>query len=98
MDVRFGGIIAIERIQGNLKSLKEELAMAKRAKNHLKAQLEGKIRDNYRCQICGSTILAEGHHIIDHQYGGRGDKDNIVTLCNSCHKKVHSGKLDIYVF
>ena len=70
----------------------------KRENSHLKAQKNGKIRDGYRCQICGSTVKTEGHHIIDYQYGGRGASDNIVTLCHSCHQKVHKGELDICFF
>jgi len=70
----------------------------KRDSSHLRAQRDGKIRDGYRCQICGSTDHAEGHHIIDHQYGGRGVADNIVTLCHKCHKDVHKGRLDICFF
>ena len=73
--------------------------MSKKRENiHLKAQKDGKRRDNYRCQICGSTDHAEGHHIIDYQYGGPGTKDNIVTLCHECHKKVHKGEFDICFF
>jgi len=77
---------------------KEDSMSKKREKNHLFAQKAGKIRDGYRCQICGSTDHAEGHHIVDYQYGGRGDKDNIVTLCHKCHKEVHRGNLDICFF
>lgn len=29
------------------------------------------------------------HHIIQLQYGGINCKKNIVSLCNSCHSKVH---------
>lgn len=73
--------------------------MSKRRESvHLKAQRDGKIRDGYRCQICGSTDHTEGHHIIEYHNGGRGDRDNIVTLCHKCHSKVHGGGLDIYFF
>ncbi len=60
---------------------------------HVRAQKEGKIRDGYVCQICGSRYCAEGHHVIDYQFGGAPDKNNIVTLCRNCHKKVHGGKV-----
>jgi len=45
-------------------------------------------RDNYTCQLCGST---EGPMIADHIKPHRGDndlfwdKDNLITLCKNCH-------------
>ena len=57
-----------------------------------------KERDMYTCQICGGTLNPEGHHIIDFQYGGLSDKDNIVTLCNEHHKKVHKNQINIIKF
>lgn len=72
--------------------------MTKRNSAHLRAQKEGKERDGYVCQICGSKNHVEGHHIVDYQYGGKASADNIVTLCHDCHKDVHRGKLDIMIF
>ena len=43
--------------------------MAKRDNSHYRVQRQGKIRDHNICQVCGSTIAPEGHHIIDYQYG-----------------------------
>lgn len=71
---------------------------AKRSSEHQRAQRGGKERDLRTCQICGSTQNPEGHHIINHQYGGSADVDNIVTLCHVCHKEVHRGNLDIIKF
>lgn len=39
--------------------------MAKRSSEHIKAQRQGKERDNYTCQICGSTDRVHGHHLLD---------------------------------
>ena len=72
--------------------------MAQRSSNHIKAQRQGRERDNNVCQICGSSDRVEGHHIIDHQYGGAADKDNIISLCHEHHEKVHKGKIDIDKF
>lgn len=46
------------------------------------------------CQLCGSTYQLHRHHI---RYGGLdGGRltyiGNIIVLCESCHKKVHSNK------
>lgn len=72
--------------------------MEKRGYEHIRAQKEGRVRDEYTCQVCGSTEGTQGHHIIDYQFGGAADEDNIVTLCEECHQKVHSGKIDLMLF
>lgn len=69
--------------------------MATRERAHCLAQKKGKERDLYTCQVCGSKEQVEGHHILDYQYGGAADIDNIVTLCRNCHKKVHKGVINI---
>ena len=70
----------------------------KRSYEHIHVQKEGKIRDGFTCQVCGSKERVEGHHIIDHQFLGAAIVDNIISLCHSCHKSVHSGKLNIFKF
>lgn len=72
--------------------------MSKRSAEHNRAQRQGKERDLFTCQICGSRINVEGHHIIDYQFGGAANTDNIVALCKACHLKVHQGKIDIIKF
>lgn len=72
--------------------------MAKRSSAHVRAQKAGKIRDNYICQACGSGNKVEGHHIIDHQFMGAANADNIISLCSKCHDNVHRGRLDILKF
>ncbi len=71
--------------------------MGKRDASHVRAQKEARIRDGGICQICGSRNHPEGHHVQDYQFGGRANTDNMVTLCRDCHKKVHRGKMDIFV-
>lgn len=72
--------------------------MEKRDSRHYMAQKMGKARDLGACQICGSKCSPEGHHIIDYQFGGAADADNIITLCQKCHKQVHRGMIDIVKF
>ncbi len=72
--------------------------MAKRSNEHIRAQRAGKDRDLHTCQVCGSTEKVQGHHIVDVQYGGSPNADNIVTLCDEHHKKVHSGKISVIKF
>lgn len=71
--------------------------MAKnRSSAHTKAQRAGRERDRNRCQICGSKNHVEGHHIVDHQFGGAANVDNIITLCHKHHRDVHKGSIDIF--
>ena len=51
-------------------------------------------RDNYTCQCCGKkNIRLEVHHIIYRSYGGTNDEDNLITLCEDCHDKLHNDEL-----
>ena len=57
-------------------------------------------RDNYTCQICGSTERPQVVHHIKRvgsfQQPEQAHKlSNLVTLCRSCHLKVHRGKLEL---
>ena len=51
-----------------------------RSSAHTKAQRAGRERDRNRCQVCGSKDHVEGHHIVDHQFGGAASVDNIIAL------------------
>ena len=49
-------------------------------------------RDGYTCQCCGKkNCRLEVHHIIFRSNGGTDDEENLITLCEDCHKKVHDG-------
>lgn len=51
-------------------------------------------RDSYTCQICGAkNTRLEVHHIVYRSKGGTDDEDNLITLCESCHKKIHTGEI-----
>lgn len=53
-------------------------------------------RDSYTCQICGAKhIRLEVHHIVYRSKGGTNDEDNLITLCETCHKKVHKGEINV---
>ncbi len=64
------------------------------------------MRDDYQCQQCRKkkTCYAEislthnplqVHHIISREAGGKDTITNLITLCHSCHEKVHQGKIEI---
>lgn len=50
-------------------------------------------RDRGCCVNCGCYV-PEGtkpHHVIFKSHGGGDTENNLVTLCNICHYKVHHG-------
>ncbi len=54
-------------------------------------------RDNYTCQCCRGKhkdSKLEVHHIIYRSQGGSDEADNLITLCHTCHKAVHDGKIN----
>ena len=53
-------------------------------------------RDNYTCQCCGKKhVRLEVHHIIFRSLGGSDELDNLITLCEKCHKALHDGKITL---
>ena len=51
-------------------------------------------RDNYMCQCCGKkNCRLEVYHIKFRSSGGTDDENNLITLCEDCHKKVHKGTI-----
>jgi hypothetical protein len=53
-------------------------------------------RDDYTCQHCRIKDDLHAHHIVDYKLEGKKkdtnlmfDVDNGLTLCNSCHAKLH---------
>ena len=53
-------------------------------------------RDNYKCQCCGKKNCGlQVHHIKFRSNGGSDDLENLITLCEDCHKAVHACKIEI---
>lgn len=51
-------------------------------------------RDNHTCQCCKTKKgTLHAHHIIYRSKGGADTLDNLITLCEECHKKLHKGEL-----
>ena len=55
-----------------------------------------KYRDGYKCRACGKGKKdgkkLEVHHIIRKADGGTDVPENVVTLCEDCHKAHHRGE------
>lgn len=52
------------------------------------------IRDNFSCTECGSKINPHVHHIqkLSEVPSLSMDIDNGMTLCSTCHRKVHAAR------
>lgn len=54
------------------------------------------MRDEYKCVKCGSTKALSVHHKDGKGRGYKGkidnSLDNLETLCNKCHQKLHGWK------
>ena len=63
-----------------------------------------KVRDKYisahplceECEKRGRYVLANlVHHILPIADGGSNDEDNLMSLCTSCHEKIHRRGHDV---
>lgn len=57
-------------------------------------------RDGYACQCCGAhgttkkAVKLHVHHLESRKIGGDAP-DNLITLCEDCHKSYHAGKIQL---
>ena len=57
-------------------------------------------RDDYTCQCCKGKrkdSKFEVHHIVYRSHGGSNEANNLITLCRTCHKKIHSGDIKLNI-
>ena len=56
-------------------------------------------RDNHECQCChgkSKDKILEVHHIESRKTGGDAP-NNLITLCSTCHKKLHKGEINLKI-
>jgi len=46
-------------------------------------------RDDWRCQVCGRCENLEVHHQDFRSHQGSDNDENLITLCNPCHRAAH---------
>jgi 5-methylcytosine-specific restriction endonuclease McrA len=46
-------------------------------------------RDGWRCQSCGTMANLEVHHKQFRSQTGDDSEENLITLCDQCHKLIH---------
>lgn len=44
-------------------------------------------RDQERCIFCGNPYAMPNAHFISRAQGGLGIEENVLTLCNGCHRR-----------
>jgi 5-methylcytosine-specific restriction endonuclease McrA len=53
-------------------------------------------RDHHSCAECGVGGMLHLHHVRPLSQGGTNKLDNIVLLCEHCHKEAHGGRIFRY--
>lgn len=53
------------------------------------------LRDGFKCRHCGFRGNLHAHHIVYRSHQGPNEENNLITLCNSCHRGIHDGKLKL---
>jgi 5-methylcytosine-specific restriction endonuclease McrA len=49
-------------------------------------------RDGWRCQGCGATQQLQVHHLQFRSHSGDDSEENLITLCDHCHKLAHDNQ------
>lgn len=51
-------------------------------------------RDDHTCQGCSAKgVELHVHHIVPLGAGGTNSRRNLITLCDTCHGRIHGGPL-----
>lgn len=54
-------------------------------------------RDGQKCRLCGSARITKGWLVVHHIDGFKSNHDpsNLITLCKSCHLRIHRNHVDL---
>jgi len=53
-------------------------------------------RDSHTCRNCkAKKVEIQVHHIVFRSNNGSDKEDNLISLCEECHKKLHKGKIKL---
>ena len=50
-------------------------------------------RDKYQCSMCGTGMNLRVHHVRYPDVLGEESDDDLITVCDSCHEKIHNADL-----
>ncbi len=71
-----------------------------RTRNELPKKCKEEViqRDGNKCRVCGKEQSLSIHHILPHSLNGLDSPENLMQLCQECHKKVSKkDPLDILI-
>lgn len=58
-------------------------------------QEQARLRDNYRCVVCGFDLTTDVHHITPRKQGGTDGFSNLITLCPNHHRLADLGIINV---
>ena len=79
----------IDHTQNELTMFKWRKAEYLSSKEWKLKRIQVKERDNYACQLCGTTKDLHVHHMSGYDQIPNEPIDCLITLCNVCHKTEH---------
>ena len=90
--------IAVEDVQVDVARLNDHTLRGSRYQDPTRLdenlRLACLMRDGYACQQCGKKhIRLEAHHVFFREHVGKDTLENLLTLCEVCHHKLHEGKI-----
>lgn len=47
-------------------------------------------RDGWQCRMCGMSLNLRAHHTSYDRFDKDGELDDLVTLCDTCHMRLHA--------
>jgi hypothetical protein len=62
----------------------------KEVTRYIRAEVNRKLmeRSSGMCECCGTDIKVDRHHIHRFSEGGKSNIDNLICLCQTCHKQI----------
>src|SRR6266571_1766413 len=94
--------MVIEDVQVDLARLNDSTLRGSRYQDPTRLDEDLRIacltRDGYTCQQCSKrNVRLEAHHLVFREHGGKDTLANLLTLCESCHRRLHKGKISLKV-
>lgn len=90
-----------KKFKPNVKKTRAQVAQAAKTKKKYYTEnwddIRRKVyqRDGYRCVLCGKKGKIAAHHIVPIKVSKDNSLSNLVSVCNSCHRKLEAVGLKI---
>lgn len=83
-----GGIVLLTFDKWARRRYPSEYTPESRGAFYAAERLAALARDNYTCQVCGRYPSYITHHIDPRSRGGSDSRENLMTVCPSCHRRI----------